>query len=69
MAYFHPRDFDTRVPKTKLLPFYRNIMSNLGNRTTIPKLQQLIPQLNFQPVGKAWEHYQAEHSSITIVKL
>ena len=68
MAYFHPRDFDTFVPKTRLLPFYRNIMSNLGNRTTISKLQQLIPELNFRPVGKAWEVYQAEHSIITTIK-
>lgn len=53
MAYFHPRDFDTHVPKTKLLPFYRNIMSNLGNATTIPKLTQLIQHHHFQTIGQA----------------
>jgi len=38
MAYFHPRDFDPAVPTTPLLPFYRNIMSRLGNKTTKTKL-------------------------------
>lgn len=53
MAYFHPRDFDPDVPTTKLLPFYRNLMSRLGNSSTIPKLSQLMQQCNFMPVGLA----------------
>ncbi len=53
MAYFHPRDFDLRVPSTPLLPFYRNIMSNLGNTTTIPKLTQLLGLYLFQSLGEA----------------
>lgn len=69
MAYFHPRDFDTHVPKTTLLPFYRNIMSNLGNHSTLPKLKHLITQHSFQPVGKAWQHYQQTQSEITIFYL
>jgi len=55
MAYFHPRDFDPKVPKTKFLPFYRNIMSRLGNKTTIPKLSALIKQQPFITVGQAAE--------------
>ncbi len=53
MAYFHPRDFDPDVPTTQLLPFYRNLMSRLGNSTTIPKLSKLMQQFNFLPVGQA----------------
>ena len=53
MAYFHPRDFDPHVPKTNLLPFYRNLMSNLGNTTTIPKLTQLLKHHPFQTIGHA----------------
>jgi peptidoglycan-N-acetylglucosamine deacetylase len=53
MAYFHPRDFDTAVPKTDLLPFYRNIMSRLGNHTTAKKLSLLIHEIDFMTVGKA----------------
>ncbi len=53
MAYFHPRDFDTAVPKTDLLPFYRNIMSSLGNGTTKKKLGRLIRSNQFITVGRA----------------
>ncbi len=69
MAYFHPRDFDTQVPKTKLLPFYRNIMSNLGNTSTIPKLQKLIQHRNFQPVYKAWQQYQQSNTDIFTIEI
>lgn len=69
MAYFHPRDFDPQVPKTKLLPFYRNIMSNLGNTSTIPKLQKLIQQYNFLPVQKAWQQYQRSNSNIITIEI
>jgi len=55
MAYFHPRDFDPAVPTTPLLPFYRNIMSRLGNKTTKPKLSALIKQQSFITVGQAAE--------------
>lgn len=53
MAYFHPRDFDPKVPSTTLLPFYRNIMSRLGNKTTIPKLSVLFADFRFTTVGEA----------------
>lgn len=53
MAYFHPRDFDPDVPTTPMLPFYRNIMSRLGNKTTIPKLSRLMDQFRFTSVGQA----------------
>jgi peptidoglycan-N-acetylglucosamine deacetylase len=53
MAYFHPRDFDTNAPRTPLLPWYRNLMSNIGNSTTIPKLTQLIQHHHFQTIGQA----------------
>lgn len=52
MAYFHPRDFDRDVPSTPLLPFYRNIMSKLGNSTTIPKLTELMSRHKFQCIGE-----------------
>lgn len=53
MAYFHPRDFDPDVPTTPLLPYYRNIMSRLCNKTTIPKLSKLMHQSTFLAVGQA----------------
>ena len=53
MAYFHPRDFDTDVPTTSLLPFYRNIMCRLGNHTTTVKLSRLMNELDFLTVGAA----------------
>jgi len=55
MAYFHPRDFDPAVPTTPLLPFYRNIMSRLGNNTTKPKLSAIIKQQPFITMGQAAE--------------
>lgn len=53
MAYFHPRDFDMDVPATPLLPFYRNMMSRVGNSTTMPKLSRLLRQMHFDTVGSA----------------
>lgn len=55
MAYFHSRDFDSKVPTTPLLPLYRNIMSNLGNKTTKRKLSALIKQQPFITAGQAAE--------------
>ena len=69
MAYFHPRDFDPHVPKTNQLPFYRNIMSKLGNSTTIPKLSQLIPHTHFQTITHAWQTYKTNNPSIPIIKI
>ncbi|MBS4058120.1 MAG: polysaccharide deacetylase family protein [Bacteroidales bacterium] len=57
MAYFHPRDFDTDVPQTALLPFYRNIMCRMGNSSTVPKLSALLETYRFVSVGKAAETY------------
>lgn len=68
MAYFHPRDFDPQVPKTKLLPFYRNIMSNLGNTSTIPKLKKLMSTNTFLPVEAAYKQFKTNHD-LPVIKL
>lgn len=53
MAYFHPRDFDVDAPSTSLLPFYRNWMSRMGNKSTMPKLDALLRIGEFCSVGDA----------------
>lgn len=69
MAYFHPRDFDTAVPMTSKLPFYRNIMGRLGNSTTIPKLSNLMASQKFIPVGEAAGYYLEKSEELPIIKL
>jgi polysaccharide deacetylase family protein (PEP-CTERM system associated) len=56
MMYFHPRDFDLDVPKTPLLPFYRNWMNRFGNHTTAPKLEALMQSMPFLPLSRAMEN-------------
>ncbi|MBW6499389.1 MAG: polysaccharide deacetylase family protein [Bacteroidales bacterium] len=51
MAYFHPRDFDTQVPSTPLLPAYRNKMNRIGNSTTAGKLEMLLNDMKFHSLG------------------
>jgi len=53
MAYFHPRDFDLSVPTTKQLPAYRNFMNRVGNASTSPKLNKLLNEFGFIPLGQA----------------
>jgi polysaccharide deacetylase family protein (PEP-CTERM system associated) len=55
MVYFHPRDFDLDVPKTPLLPFYRNWMNRFGNHTTEAKLEALMQSMSFLPLSRAME--------------
>jgi hypothetical protein len=55
MAYFHPRDFDLEVPKTPLLPFYRNWMNRFGNHTTEAKVEVLLQSMSFLPLSQAME--------------
>ncbi len=69
MAYFHPRDFDPAVPFTSKLPFYRNIMGRLGNRTTVPKLSHLLTRYKFIPVGEAARHFLKNTENLPILKL
>jgi len=69
MAYFHPRDFDTDVPKTDLLPFYRNIMSSLGNNTTANKLSRLMRSRQFITVGQAAGLYKESDQKLPLLYL
>lgn len=69
MAYFHPRDFDTEVPALKELPFYRNIMSRLGNRTTIPKLSYMLQKETFVTIGEAARRYSEKPDLLPVIKL
>lgn len=52
MAYFHPRDFDTEVPSTPLLPAYRNKMNRIGNSTTALKLEMLMNEMKFHSLAE-----------------
>ncbi len=47
LTYFHPRDFDTAVPRAKELGFARNLMNRLGNKSTYKKLDQLLQKIDF----------------------
>jgi polysaccharide deacetylase family protein (PEP-CTERM system associated) len=60
MFYFHPRDFDLEVPKSPLLPAYRNAMNRLGNRSTQPKLTYLVRSNNFISISQAVENLQGQ---------
>lgn len=51
--YFHPRDFDIQLPKSKYLPFYRNLMGRLGNRTTAHKIKRLTEKISFISIKQA----------------
>jgi polysaccharide deacetylase family protein (PEP-CTERM system associated) len=53
MAYFHPRDFDTAVPSTPLLPAYRNLMNRTGNSSSLPKLEKLLTKFHFASLQSA----------------
>lgn len=69
MAYFHPRDFDIEVPKLKELPFYRNIMSRLGNYSTIPKLSYLLQKEAFITVGEAAARVLKKADPLPVISL
>ncbi len=47
LVYFHPRDFDTKVPKAKELGFVRNQLNRMGNKTTLNKLDQILANFDF----------------------
>lgn len=53
ITYFHPRDFDPRVPHTSMQPVYRYLMNRLGNASTIPKLSTLLKEHKFITTGEA----------------
>ncbi len=57
MLYFHPRDFDTDVPLTPDLPWYRNLMNRYGNLTTLTKLTSLVQHFSFVSLGQAYNHW------------
>lgn len=69
MAYFHPRDFDLKVPSTPLLPFYRNIMCRLGNKSTVPKLSALMQESAFIPLGEAKAMVMNQHADLQRIRL
>lgn len=47
ITYFHPRDFDVHVPKSKELGFARNLLNRIGNKTTYNKLESLLSNFEF----------------------
>lgn len=67
MTYFHPRDFDEKVPFTNLLPVYRNWMNSYGNKSTSVKLAALLLSRNFLTTGEA--ALQLKNEDLQIVKV
>lgn len=47
ITYFHPRDFDVNVPKSEELGFARNLLNQIGNKTTYKKLELLLSKFEF----------------------
>jgi len=68
MSYFHPRDFDTQVPATPLLPSYRNFMSRYGNAGALLKLDSLLQKLPFISIGEAGERLKMDTLQVVRVE-
>jgi len=59
VTYFHPRDFDSRVPYNSMQPVGRYLMNRLGNASTIPKLSTLMKEHTFITTGEAVKRISA----------
>lgn len=57
MLYFHPRDFDSQVPSSPLLPWYRNWMNRVGNSSSKDKLVSLSQQFKLLTLGEAYNQF------------
>ena len=55
MLYFHPNDFDHKVPTPKKLGFVRNTLNTIGTTTTLLKLEQLTNHFSFISISQAME--------------
>ncbi len=53
MTYFHPRDFDPDQPVMKSLSLKRKFMSYVGLKKSFSKLNRLLNEHKFIPVGEA----------------
>jgi len=60
MLYFHPRDFDTMVPISTELPWYRNIMNRIGNAGTLEKLSSLAFKYSLTSLGQAYNQWKGK---------
>lgn len=68
LTYFHPRDFDTEVPYTTLLPLYRNVMNRTGNSTTTKKLGILFEHHRFITASEAVIQLEAQQD-VTVIQV
>lgn len=64
MFYFHPNDFDTKLPWTKELGYSRNFMNSIGTGTTLTKLDGLTKKLKFINISEAIELLEIEKLQI-----
>ena len=55
MLYFHPRDFDPKVPTHSSLTTWRNWKQSVNSSTTLPKLNAIMQMLTFQTLSEAAE--------------
>lgn len=62
MLYFHPRDFDSGVPMSAKLPWYRNIMNRIGNASTIEKLSSLALKFPLTSLGQAYNQWKKKNA-------
>lgn len=53
MAYFHPRDFDIKMPVSPKISLYRNLINKLGNHSTRSKLETIIKKFEFVSMMEA----------------
>jgi hypothetical protein len=58
MLYFHPRDFDLKVPSSPYLPWYRNYMNRIGNHTSKDKLINLAQRIRLISLGEAYNLFR-----------
>jgi polysaccharide deacetylase family protein (PEP-CTERM system associated) len=53
LGYFHPNDFDLKIPKPRQLGIIRNWMNTVGTNTTQSKLNKLLLNYEFVCLGDA----------------
>ena len=53
MTYFHPNDFDLKVPTPSGLGYIRNTLNTIGTNTTLKKMESLAKKYSFNSISQA----------------
>lgn len=67
MLYFHPRDFDTHIPRPWRLGPYRNWKQSINAASTLPKLNELMEKTIFHSLSAAADTYQ--HLNLQVIDM